>query len=44
MADDITADENVAQALADDLIPRATRNKPPVFPQRFSGLPASLIV
>ncbi len=43
MAEDIMADENVAQALADDLIPRATGNLP-VFPQHFSDLPASLSV
>ncbi len=43
MAEDIMADENVAQALADGRIPRATGNVP-MFPQPISGLPASLVV
>jgi hypothetical protein len=43
MSEDTMADENVAQALAHGLIPRATGNVP-VFPQRVRGLPASLVV
>jgi hypothetical protein len=42
IAEEIMADNTVAQALADGRIPRATGNEP-VFPQRFSGLPASLV-
>lgn len=43
MAEETTADENVAQASADGRIRRATGNVP-VFPQRTSGLPSSLLV
>jgi hypothetical protein len=42
IAEQITSDETVAQALADGRIPRAAGNVP-VFPQRFRGLPASLV-
>ena len=42
-SDELTADEEVARALNDHRIPRATGNVP-VFPQRTGGLPVSLTV
>jgi hypothetical protein len=43
MANELTADEEVARALNDHRIPRASGNVP-VFPQRTGGLPDSLTV
>jgi hypothetical protein len=42
IAEEIIADETIAQAFADGRIPRATGNVP-VFPQRISGLPDHLV-
>ena len=43
MAEETMAGEDVAQALAEGNVPRAS-GKMPVFPQRFNGLPGSLLV